>query len=44
MVSLKNLNIIEIDKNILSQIDFIREVIFNNQSYKDFTQNNNYLN
>ena len=39
-----NFNIIDDEQNILSQIDLIRDVIFDNQRYRDLIESNNYLN
>tara|TARA_B100000900_G_scaffold254008_1_gene216426 strand:+ start:385 stop:1470 length:1086 start_codon:yes stop_codon:yes gene_type:complete len=44
IINLKNKNIIDIDKNLLAQIDLIRDVIFGNQNYSDLIESNNYLN
>jgi len=44
IVDLKNKNIIDEEQNILSQINFIRDVIFGNQSYRNLIKSNNYLN
>ena len=44
IVSLKNKNIIDVEQNILSQIDLIRDVIFSNQNYRSLIESNNYLN
>ena len=44
IVKLKNINIIDEEQNILSKIDLIRDVIFDNQHYKDLIESNNYLN
>ena len=44
IVNLKNKNIVDIDQNLLSQIDSIREIIFGNQKYSDLIESNNYLN
>ena len=44
IINLKNKNIIDIDKNLLAQIDLIRDIIFGNQNYSDLIERNNYLN
>ena len=44
IVSLKNKNIIDVEQNILSQIDLIRDVVFSNQNYRSLIKSNNYLN
>ena len=44
IVNLKNINIIDEEQNILSQIDLIRDFIFGNRRYIDLIESNNYLN
>jgi len=44
IVNLKNINIIDEELNILSQIDLIRDFIFGNRRYIDLIESNNYLN
>ena len=44
IVNLKNTNIIDEERSILSQIDLIRDIIFSNQRYRDSIENDNYLN
>ncbi len=44
IINLKNKNIIDTNKNLLGQIDSIKEIIFGNQKYNDLIESNNYLN
>ena len=44
IVNSKNINIIDEEQNILSQIDLIRDFIFGNRRYIDLIESNNYLN
>ena len=44
IVKLKNTNIIDIDSNLLSDIDLIRDIIYGNYSYEDLVDSNNFLN
>jgi hypothetical protein len=44
IINLKNTNIINNSQNVLEQIGSIRDIIFDNKSYEDLINTNNYIN
>ena len=44
IVNLKNTNISNVEPIILSQIDIIREIIFENRDYENLINSNDFLN